>query len=128
MSEMGPAPSGDGDDLRHRSFRIDQLLLRPFGGRRDSQTIRRCRGQLVAHQQTSRGPPSNTTSDEASDGCTILPTVNERSPLPLNFLRTLEKATAGMPYLKRPNLVSCTTIEIWSRKHGDDRELCYLRR
>ncbi len=32
-------PSGDGDDLRHRSFQIDQRPLRPSGRRRDPQIV-----------------------------------------------------------------------------------------
>ena len=32
-------PSGDGDDLRHRPFQVDQRPLRPSRGRRDPQTV-----------------------------------------------------------------------------------------
>ena len=45
-------PAGDGDDLRHRPFQVDQRPFRPSGGRRDPQTVLDRRDQQPAHQRS----------------------------------------------------------------------------
>ena len=47
--------AGDGDDFRHRPFQVDQRPLRPSGGRRGAETVRRGGDQYAADHRSVAG-------------------------------------------------------------------------